>query len=395
MTQDGAWRVLVTGGSTAGHVMSAIAVVDELRKLAADTGVGEPELLYVGSHTRAEEPLVKAAGLSFRAVQTGKLRTYASIENAIDLARLPIGIVQAARIVAAFGPRVVFSTGGFGAVPPAIAAWLLRVPVVTHDQTATIGLANQIIARVARRIAVSDERAIEHLGPRARQRAIVTGNPIRPGVLAGVADRAAEQSGFNPNDKLPVVYITGGSLGARSINRAVEDQLEAILKRWRVIHQTGSQLDDGVSELARLTTRADALPRDLRARYRPVAFLEPDRLADVYALASLVIGRSGAGTTSELAALGKPSVLIPLVPTRRDEQRKNAQRLADVGAAHVIDPSQLNGPRLRDTLLDLADDPARLSDMAGRSASLAHPHAPRTLAQIVLDHARLNEATRS
>jgi len=108
-----------------------------------------------------------------------------------------------------------------------------------------------------------------------------------------------------------------------------------------------------------------------------------------------VIGRSGAGTTSELAALGKPSVLIPLVPTRRDEQRKNAQRLADIGATQIIDPSQFDGPRLRDTLLDLADDPARLSDMAGRSASLAHPDAPCTLAQIVIDHARLNEATSS
>lgn len=376
------WRILLTGGSTAGHVTSCVAVVDELRRLAS------PELLYVGSHTEVERPLVDAAEIEFRSVQTGKLRAYASRENVVDLLRLPIGIAQALWIVARFRPHVVLSTGGFAAVPPAIAAWLLRVPVVTHDQTATIGLANQIIARFARVIAVSDERAIPELPHRARTRAVVTGNPIRSAVLDGDAARAARAFGFEPDDPTPVAYITGGSLGARSINRAVEQALEAILARWRVIHQTGTQEHDGVSEPDRLAARAELLPPALRTRYRSVPFLPPADLADVYALAALVVGRAGAGTTSELAALGKPSVLIPLAPTRRDEQRKNAQRLADHGATRVIDPDDLTPDRLRDTLLDLATDPTKLTSMAGRSSTLAHPEAPNALARLVIEHSK-------
>lgn len=378
-------RILLTGGSTAGHVTSCLAVVEAIRRVVADSGHDAPRFLYVGSRDGSERALAEAAGIPFRSVATGKLRAYASAQNLVDPLRIPLGVAQSMSIVGGFRPHVAFSTGGFGAVPPTMAAWILRVPVVTHDQTTTIGLANQIISSFAAVTAVSHPGALDALRPRARARGVVTGNPTRASLLHGDPVRARVAFDLDADDGLPAVYVTGGSLGARAINRAVEQELDALLGRCLVIHQCGAGVDGGVSEHDRLKARAEALPDHLKARYRPVPFLAEQTIADVYALADLVVGRAGAGTTSELVALGKPGVLIPLRPTRRDEQYRNAMRLADADAALVIDETEADSADARDAVLDLIADPARLRRMAARAATLATPGAAETLARLVLD----------
>jgi len=250
---------------------------------------------------------------------------------------------------------------------------------------------------------------VGELRPRQRTRAIITGNPIRPELRHGDAARALATLGWPAaaegeaeleagaelgadDDDLPVVYVTGGTQGARSINRVIETALPALLPVCRIIHQCGGGADNGVSELDRLTAAAAALSPQLCDRYRPLAFLDLTLLADIYALATLVVGRAGAGTTTELAELGKASVLIPLVPTRRDEQRRNSRLLEDAGAAVVLPQAELSSARLAEVVVELLRDPEQLRRMGKAALQLAHPDAADRLADLVLAAIRTRSA---
>jgi UDP-N-acetylglucosamine--N-acetylmuramyl-(pentapeptide) pyrophosphoryl-undecaprenol N-acetylglucosamine transferase len=375
-------RVVLTGGDTGGHVMPALAVADSLRKHLADLGRPLPEYLYIGAGR--ERALVEAAELPFQQVSTGKLRVYLSVDNLTDLARVPLGILQARRLLRTWQPDVVLSTGGHAAVPVALAAWQLGMSVATHEQTTTLGLANRIIARVATRVALATPAAQGALTPAQRARSVVTGNPIRDELRHGRPERALATLELPAGDAVPTVYVTGGSLGAQSLNRAIEQALTTLLPRCRVIHQCGRGSDNGRPELERLAAFHAQLPASLRDRYRPRALLDTKLLADVYALADLVMTRAGAGTVTELAELGKPSVLVPLVPTRNDEQAKNAAYLAQAGAGVVLPQPELSPQRLSTIVLGLLDDPGRLQEMAAAAHRLAHPDAADRLAELVL-----------
>ena len=156
--------------------------------------------------------------------------------------RVPLGVIQAMAIVRAFKPHVLLSTGGYVGVPPVIAAWAQRVPILTHEQTVQIGLANRISARFATRIALSFASAADELSPALRQKTLVTGNPVRPLIFGGQAVEAARMAGFAAEDaQLPTMYVTGGSQGSRLINRAIEAALPELLQGCRIIHQCGEQ----------------------------------------------------------------------------------------------------------------------------------------------------------
>jgi UDP-N-acetylglucosamine--N-acetylmuramyl-(pentapeptide) pyrophosphoryl-undecaprenol N-acetylglucosamine transferase len=310
-------------------------------------------------------------------VQTGKLRRYFSWRTPLDLARIPLGIVQSAWHVARFRPAAIFSTGGYVCVPPVIAGWLLRVPAITHEQTARSGLANRIAARFARRVAISFPESAADFPP---GKTVLTGNPLRPGLADG--DPARALAHWHLDSALPTIYITGGVLGAHAINEAVFAALPRLLPVMQIVHQVGegpegTRADIRAAEAAR---ESDSLAR---ARYRPVAFVGPE-LADLYALAALVVGRAGAGTVNELAALGKPAILIPLPGTSADEQTANARRLAGAGAAILLPQTDATPDRLADTILTLLADPPRRAQMAAAGPALAHPDAAARIVDLLL-----------
>ncbi|RYG63224.1 hypothetical protein EON80_21660, partial [bacterium] len=228
-------KVLVTGGGTSGHISPALALIQTLRESHPDI-----EFLYIGSKTGLEKALVEAAGVKFVAISTGKLRRYLSFENLIDQTRIPVGIFQSLGHVRRFRPNVVLATGGYVAVPPVLAAAFFKVPILIHEQTVQIGLANQINARFATKIALSWEKALTSLPAKFRGKAWVAGNPVRPAIFGGEAAQAVEFFKLS-DEKLPVIYVTGGSLGARIINRAVEAVLPQLLGHARIIHQCGKQ----------------------------------------------------------------------------------------------------------------------------------------------------------
>ena len=383
-------RILVTGGGTGGHVGPALAVIQTIQGRALSPA---PEFLYVGSAAGVEARLATEAGILFAPVATGKLRRsrrgpigLLTLANLRDAGRVPVGVGQAFAVVRHFRPDVVLATGGYVSVPPVIAARLLRVPVLTHEQTVTVGLANRIAGRFATRIALSFETSLPDLPADLRARAFVTGNPVRQAILGG--DPARARARFGLLSDLPTVYITGGAQGSRVINEAVLAALPDLLTRYQIIHQCGEQPAGTPQDFDRLTSARAALPPALQARYFVTRFVQANEIGDAYRLADLIVGRSGAGTVTEACALGKPALFIPLVPASGDEQTKNAHRSEEAGAAALLLQSNCNAPHLVAALTALLDHPARLSDMGRAALSLARPRAADDLADALLALAR-------
>lgn len=386
-------RILVTGGGTGGHVGPALATIQTLRTRAAEPGADfSPVFLYIGSETGIEAKLAREAGVDFVGVASGKLRRSSkgvlgliTPANIRDAFRVPVGVSQAFQTVRGFRPHVVLATGGYVSVPPVMAASLLKVPILTHEQTVTIGLANQIAGRFATRIALTFEGAIQDLPAPLRKKAFVTGNPVRAAIFDGNRERAIQRFGFATEDNvLPSLYVTGGAQGSRIINRAIEAALPDLLGICRVIHQCGQQPEGQEQDFDRLTAARQTLPQSLWNRYHLTRFVETDAIGDAYALADLIVGRSGAGTVTEACALGKPALFIPLVPTGGDEQTRNAKRSVDVGAAVILPQADCEGPRMLSEIRTLITDPARLKTMGEAALTLARPHAAQDLADALL-----------
>lgn len=365
-------RIVIAGGGTGGHVQPAIAVASVLRQRAPVA------LSWIGSSSGIEQETARSQEILFHAIPTGKLRRYFSLHTILDAVRIPFGILRARLLLRSLKPDVVFSTGGFVSVPTVIAAWLAGIPIITHEQTATIGLANRINARLADRIALAYAQTGELLSE-AQDRVVVTGNPVRGELSGGDEERGRSALGFS--DALPTIYITGGSLGAQAINQTIQRALPELAKNAQIIHQCGPAAMNG--DYPRLLEARSNLPAELRDRYVVRERIGPE-LADIYACTDLVIGRSGGGTVAELALLGKPSILIPLPGTSSDEQTRNAQVLAEAGSAILIPQSELSPERLTNEVATLIADPDRRSHMANAAKSVAMPDAAQRLAQEIL-----------
>jgi UDP-N-acetylglucosamine--N-acetylmuramyl-(pentapeptide) pyrophosphoryl-undecaprenol N-acetylglucosamine transferase len=369
-------RLAITGGGTGGHVLPALAVVDELRQRGTLA-----ELIWIGSSEGLERRAAEEASIPFVAIPTGKLRRYLSLRNLTDAGRIPLGVLAARRALAAFRPDVVLSTGGFVSVPAVVAARGIA-PVLTHEQTAILGLANRINARFADVLAVSHSQT-ELLARRLHHRVVVTGNPIRVGLTAGDHSRGLQFLGFEAS--MPVVYVTGGARGASPLNQRIAALLPGILDQAQIVHQTGPPSAN--ADASNLSQVRESLPKAVRHRYHVVEFLG-DELPDIYAIADLVVGRAGAGTIAELAYIGLPAILVPLPGARGDEQSLNAQVLGDVGAAVVIAQQDATPERLQAEILALLDDPERRARMASAARTVARPDAAARLAEELLSLAR-------
>jgi UDP-N-acetylglucosamine--N-acetylmuramyl-(pentapeptide) pyrophosphoryl-undecaprenol N-acetylglucosamine transferase len=369
-------RLAITGGGTGGHVLPALAVVDELQRRGALA-----DLIWVGSGEGVERQAADEAGIRFVSIPTGKLRRYLSLRNLTDAARIPLGVLAARRALAAFRPDVVLSTGGFVSVPAVVAARGIA-PVLTHEQTAILGLANRINARFADVLAVSYSQT-QSLASPLHGRVVVTGNPIRVDLTAGDRSRGLRRLEFEA--AVPVVYVTGGARGASPINQRIAALIPGILNRAQIVHQTGpASANADASNLSKLK---ESLPRAVRHRYHVVEFLG-EALPDIYAAADLVVGRAGAGTIAELAYVGLPAILIPLPGARGDEQAVNARILGDAGAAVVIAQSDATPERLQGEILALLNDPERRALMANAARTVARPDAAARLADELLSLAQ-------
>ncbi|MFB6572806.1 UDP-N-acetylglucosamine--N-acetylmuramyl-(pentapeptide) pyrophosphoryl-undecaprenol N-acetylglucosamine transferase [Streptomyces noursei] len=385
MSNVDAFRLVVTGGGTGGHTYPALTAIRALRRRLSAEGRAL-DVLWIGTADGLEARVAPGEGIPFATVATGKVRRaknplkMMSAANLKDMARVPLGVAQARKLVAGFGPDVVLATGGYVAVPTGLAARICRRPLVLHEQTVRLGLANRKLAGSATRIAVSSESSVPLLPERVRGRAVVTGNPIRPEVLAGRPDKAVQSLGLDAFDRrLPTVYVTGGAQGARQINDVVRDALPWLLRQANVVHQCGP---DNVAELRR---HAAALPTASAGRYHLTGFVGPE-LPDVLALADVVVSRSGAGTLAELTALGKPAVFVPLASAAGNEQAYNAQHLEEAGAALAL-LGDVTAGRLKDAVGPLLTDPALRATMAERARAHGRPDAADRLVEVLVSAA--------
>lgn len=377
------FKLMVTGGGTGGHTYPALTAVREMQTVMHNHGASV-DVLWVGTATGLESRVAPAEGIPFEAVPTGKLRRSSNplkminAENVRDMGRVPKGVLEARTIARRFQADVILSTGGYVAVPVGFAARATKTPLVIHEQTVRLGLANRVLARSATAVALSSENSLKLLPDSVAASAVVTGNPVRPAVLAGDPAKAVPalgMTGYNP--ALPTVYITGGAQGSEQINGMIRENLPWLLSVANVIHQCGPNW------VEKSRQAAAGLPSELHARYWVDGFVGPE-LPDVLALASVVVSRSGAGTISELTALGKPSVLVPLASSAGNEQEHNALHLQQAGAAVALTGDSANAPALRAALEPALSDPGRRDVMAQAARAMGKPDAASRLAEVLL-----------
>ena len=351
--------IAVTGGGTGGHIFPILAVIEELRR------IGEERIIWIGHRGGIEENWAKKFNVPFYGIYTGKLRRYLSLRNLIDLFGVVLGTFQALFILKKLKPAVLFSKGGFVSVPPAVAAWILGIPVVTHESDISPGLATRFIARFSSAVCVSFEKTADFF---PSKKVIHTGNPVRTVIKKGDAGRGIRRLGFD--ETLPIVTVVGGSLGSWSINRAVREMLSSFELPFNLVHQCG---------------RGNATGGSPSGRYREVEFLEED-VGDVLAASDLVVSRAGSGALHEIGYLKKPSILIPLSRgASRGEQISNARFFEENGAAVVLENYQLSARSLYEYIMTLLGDSKRLSSMGERAASLCRRDAENQIARVIVD----------
>lgn len=357
---------MIAAGGTAGHVVPALAVADALRRRGA-------EVSFVGGG-RAEATLVPQAGFPLHTLAVEGMSRTNPLRAARALGRAAAAVPRAARLLRRLRADAVMGGGGYVSGPVGLAALLTRVPLVVTEADSHLGLSNRLLARGAQRVCLAfpltDGDGVPLCERDRRYR--VTGRPIFP--VSPDGHRARERFGLD--QQLPCVLVFGGSLGARSINRAAVDGLSRLAGKAQVLHVCGRRDHD---ELAR---------RSLPEGYVLLDYLDVADFGEALAAADLVVGRSG-GSVFEIAAHGLPAILVPYPHAAGDHQSANAAWMVDAGAAVAIDDADLDGSRLEAEVRALLVDRARLAAMAAASAGLARPHAAAEVADELLQAAAL------
>lgn len=312
-------RIILTGGGTAGHVTPNIALVPRLRELGYD-------IQYIGSYDGIEKKLIEEMGIPYHGIASGKLRRYFDLKNFSDPFRVAKGFFQAKKLIKKLQPDIVFSKGGFVTVPVVQAAKSHHVPVIIHESDMTPGLANRLAIPAASKVCCNFPETIPHL---PSGKAVVTGSPIREELRSG--NRLAAMKFCNFSAGKPVLLVIGGSLGSVAVNKAIRSILPQLLESFHVIHLCGKGNVD--SEL-------NDIPGYVQFEYIK------EELADLFALADIVVSRAGANAICELLELRKPNLLIPLsAAASRGDQILNAESFRKQGFSEVLQEEEIT-PKL-------------------------------------------------
>lgn len=321
-------KVLFSGGGTLGPVTPLLAIWDTILTEHTDATA-----LWVGTKTGPEQTLVEAKQILFFAIPGGKIRRYFSPMNLIDIGKVIGGFFSSLRLLLSERPDVCISAGGFTSVPVHMAAWMLGIPTWIHQQDVIPGLSNRIMAPFATHITTALEASVKQF---SKKKTTWLGNPIREDLLHGSKDRAIQFFHLDPN--LPVVFVTGGGTGSQRVNQLIVEAVQHLETHAQVIHLTGRERPQ------ELVQRAQK-----HFEYYQIHQFFSTEMKDAYAVADIVISRGGFGTISEIAALGKPSILIP----KPGHQEMNVQFLAKAHASIVLDERTGDGNLLAKTIREL------------------------------------------
>lgn len=334
-------KLVITGG----HLSPLLAVLDALPSDFSVLVIGRKHALEGDKAVSLEYQALLDRNISFREISAGRLQRKWTQYTLFSLFKFPYGFFQAFIILKEFAPDAVLSFGGYVSLPITLACLLLGIPVVCHEQTLGVGLANRIASIWARKVCISWESSRSFF---PKQKTVFTGNPIRKfNPPAGGSEFRIQKT----NEKLPIIYITGGSVGSHVINVLVEGCLENLLKKYKVIHQTGDARK--YRDFERLEKLKESLGKTLKARYHLTKFVKPEDTGSVLSKADLVVSRSGINTVTELLFFEKPSLLIPLPYSQDNEQLENAYFLRDAGLAEVAFQKNLNPSALFELIVSM------------------------------------------
>ncbi|MCL4360111.1 UDP-N-acetylglucosamine--N-acetylmuramyl-(pentapeptide) pyrophosphoryl-undecaprenol N-acetylglucosamine transferase [Patescibacteria group bacterium] len=316
---------------TGGHLSPALAVIDALRSEKPDWNlffVGRPRAFEGDSFDSEEFRIIRKKSLRFLPLDTGRFSRENLFPALRSLSKVPFACIRAYGYVRRYRPDCILSFGGYVALPVVLAARLGRVPVITHEQTRAMGLANKLIGNLASHVLLSFPGG--QAGP-SGAKTMVVGLPLRKGLF-----HPPLMPSFSlPQTHHPLLYVTGGTTGAVSLNEIVAEALPKLLERYTIIHQTGQHF------LTKARQRKDILAPHLASRYVVARYFDETDIAWIYHHANLVIGRSGANTVGEIAALGKNALFIPLPWSGGGEQEKNAELLVSAGTSEMLSQETL------------------------------------------------------
>ena len=323
-------RIILTGGGTAGHVTPNIALLPKLQEMGFD-------IHYIGSYNGIEKELIEPFGIPYHGISSGKLRRYFSLQNFTDPFRVLKGMGEARKLIRNLKPDVIFSKGGFVSVPVVLAGKKCKVPVIIHESDMTPGLANKIAIPSATKVCCNFPETLEYL---PKEKAVLSGSPIRQELLSGNKIAAMDLCGFSA-DK-PIILVIGGSLGSVAVNNAVRAALPELLKSFQIVHLCGKgKVDESLNN----TTG-----------YRQFEYIK-EELRDIFAMTDIVISRAGANAICELLALRKPNLLIPLsANASRGDQILNARSFERQGFSLVLEEEEVTKDTLLEAVQNLYDN---------------------------------------
>jgi UDP-N-acetylglucosamine--N-acetylmuramyl-(pentapeptide) pyrophosphoryl-undecaprenol N-acetylglucosamine transferase len=352
-------RVMIAGGGTGGHVIPALAIAGALK-----SGYNA-EVCFLGTARGMETRLVPQAGYALELIDVGQLNRVSLATQLKTLVALPRGILHCLGLLSRWKPEVVVGVGGYASGPGMLAALIKQIPTLAFEPNAIPGMANRLIGKRIRAAAVNFAPTLSYF-----RNAEVTGIPVRAEFFA-LPPRSPETS--------PHLLVMGGSQGARALNQRMPEIAAALLDAvpgLTILHQAGARH----AETTQAAYAASGAPAD---RWKVQAFLEDMPMQ--FAASDLILARSGASTVAELAASGKPSLLVPFPQAADDHQRKNAEVLVEGGAARMLLEQDMSEAKLLETITSLLGDREKLAEMAVRARTFAHPQAAARIAEMVAE----------
>ena len=372
-------KILFTGGGTGGHLFPIIAISREIKRIYP---LEDLQFFYLGPSDPFSKILFSQEGIKVKTILAGKIRRYLGLksffQNLFDLFfKIPIGNLQAFFQIFFLAPDLIFSKGGFGSLPVVLAGGILQVPIFLHESDIIPGLVNRFLSKFSLEIFVSFP--VEKTGYFPVKKMISVGNPIRREILEGKKEEAKEF--FKLTEEKPVVLILGGSQGAQRINDKILLILPEILESFELIHQCGEKNFKEVQAEANVV-----MGEELKKYYHLFPFLKEEELKKAYAAADLIVGRAGSGTIFEIAALAKPSILIPLTEAAQNHQLKNAYAYQEKGACLVIEEANLTPHFFLERMKFLLSQEKELEKMRKAAQEFSRPKAAKVIAEYLIEY---------
>ncbi len=361
---DSEFRCVIAGGGTGGHIFPGIAIATELKGRFK-----KGEILFIVGLQRKEPEILSRYGYRVTSIDVEGLKGRGWKKGFIVVVKLPKSIFQSICIIRGFSPAFVLGMGGYSAGPACLAAKFIGVPTAIHEQNSYPGLTNRLLSRFVDRVFVSFEESMVHFKTRSP---LLTGNPVRDVFFSDSGIDRKDQDKFK-------ILVVGGSQGARPINEAITEALTYLNRKGRsfdVVHQTGER------DYQRVVV--DYRHKSLEGKVVP--FIED--MATAYRLADIVVSRAGATTIFELAAIGKPSVLIPYPYATNQHQEINARSLVRAGGAEMIRQSDLTGEGLAQALMKYMDDRAVLEEMGEQAKKIGRRDAAKVIVDQLMEMMR-------